>query len=118
MQNTWVATCKSLSELEFLIKAKLERVTDTHLTITQAYVLQALYTVDGRQPSELAKYTGREATSFTPVLDAMEREGLIERHEHKRDRRGVLIHLTASKGLSLAQAVSEALTEVEAEYVK
>ena len=79
MQSTWIATCKSLVELEVLIRAKLEAFTDTHLTITQAYVLQALYFEDGQKPSALAKYTGREATSFTPVLDAIETLDLIRR---------------------------------------
>lgn len=117
MQSTWIASRKSLIELEILIKAKLESLTDTHLTITQAHVLQALYAVDGQQPSALAKYTGREATSFTPVLDVMEGHGLIERIASSTDRRAVGISLTA-KGRSLARAVTEALAEVEAEYSK
>lgn len=116
-QSAWVATCKSLNEIERLIKEKLDDLTDTHLTITQAYVLQALYAVDGQQPTELARYTGREATSFTPVLDAIEALDLVRRKPSSTDRRAVGIYLT-HKGRVLARVVTEALAEVEAEYSK
>lgn len=117
MTNTWVKTAQSLAEIEDAIKAQLERLTDIHLTVVQAYILEALNIHDGQHPSKLAKYTGREATSFTPILDGLERAHLIGRSPDPKDRRAVTIHLTA-RGKSLALAVAEALAEVEAEYQK
>lgn len=114
MQSAWIATSKSLSDIEVLIKARLERLTDTHLTIPQAYVLQALNTKDAQRPADLAKFIMRPATSFTPILDGMENEGLTIRTFSKNDRRSVLITLT-NKGRVLAKVVSEALAEVERE---
>lgn len=116
MPSTWVATCKSLAEIERLIKGKFDN-RNIHLTVTQAHVLQALYAVDGQQPTELAKYVGRESTGFTPVLDNLERAKLIFRDADLQDRRAVSIYLT-KEGEILAEAVTQALAEVEAEYSK
>lgn len=115
MTNLWVKTAQSLNEIELLIKSQLERLTETHLTVVQAYVLQSLDIKDGQQPSKLARYCGREATSFTPILDGMERAKLIYRKPDPKDRRAVTIHLTA-RGKSLAVVVAQALAEVETEY--
>lgn len=50
--------------------------------------------VDGMMASHLAKAVGRAATSFTPILDKIEKKGLIERRQHLSDRRAVQIFFT------------------------
>lgn len=115
--STWVATRKSLVELERRIKFCLETTIASDLTVIQAYTLESLYAVDGQRPADLAKYVIRDATSFTPVLDALEHMKLIHRKASKDDRRSVGIYLTP-KGRDTALAVVQVLAGVEAEYSK
>lgn len=82
------------------------------LAVVEAHILQLLYIEDGQMPSRLAKAVGRPATSFTPILDGMEKKGLIERHAHPRDRRSVKIHLTA-QGKQLEEAVRATAEQIE-----
>lgn len=117
MQSIWVATSKSLLDLETIIRTKLYALTDTHITVTQAYVLRALLAEDGLMPSELAREVGRLATSFTPVLDGLEGQKLIARKASATDRRAIGIYLTV-RGRSLAEAVTRVLSDAEAEYSK
>lgn len=79
------------------------------LLIIEACVLRLLYKEDGQMASRLAHGVGRPATSFTPILDAIEEKGLIERRAHPADRRALKIYLTA-KGKSLEGQVA-AITE-------
>lgn len=58
------------------------------------HVLLALYRTDMQRAADLALATGWAATAFTPVLDRLERTGLVARYEHPTDRRSVLIGLT------------------------
>ena len=117
MESTWVKTNQALAELEKRIKSQLSMLTTIPLTVTQAYILRALYFHDGQRPMDLAHGIGREATAFTPVLDALERAGLIQRHPNTEDRRSIRIDLTI-KGRTLAIDVTAILDEVEAEYIK
>ncbi len=84
------------------------------LTVVEAHILQLLYIEDGQMPSRLAKAVGRPATSFTPILDGMEKKGLIERQAHPRDRRSVKIHLTA-QGKTLEEGVRTTAERIERE---
>ncbi len=82
------------------------------LAVVEAHILQLLYIEDGQMPSRLAKAVGRPATSFTPILDGMEKKGLTERLAHPRDRRSVKIHLTA-QGKILEDAVRATAERIE-----
>jgi MarR family transcriptional regulator, organic hydroperoxide resistance regulator len=64
------------------------------LSPVEACILQLLYEQDGQMASRLAYGVGRPATSFTPILDVLEKKGFIERRAHPSDRRAVKIHLT------------------------
>src|SRR6185436_2315133 len=90
--SVWCNIDIALRQIDFLYKK------DTHalgLSVIEWYVLRALYEQDGQMPSRLAEAVGRPATSFTPILDAIESKGLIERGKDPRDRRAIKIQLTA-----------------------
>jgi len=57
-------------------------------------VLWGLYQTDRPYASNLARNLGFQATSFTPLLDRLEKRGLIRREADTKDRRMVRICLT------------------------
>ena len=64
------------------------------LTVIEWHVVHELYARDGQQPTDLARLVGRSTTSFTPILDGLERKAWINRRHLPIDRRAVFIHLT------------------------
>lgn len=117
IESTWVKTKVSLTETEKCIKNALAEHSIYDLNPMQMYILVELYNRDGQHPSVLAKAVGTVATSFTPILDVLEGRKLIERKPDPKDRRAVLIHLTA-KGRVYGQAVYIVHEKVEAGYSK
>jgi MarR family transcriptional regulator, organic hydroperoxide resistance regulator len=57
--------------------------------------------------------TGQRPSTLTGILDRLERAGLIERTPNPRDRRSVLLGLTAD-GAKAAARVARAFEEVAA----
>lgn len=55
-------------------------------------------------PSELAEKIGVTRATITGLLDGLERESLVERRAHARDRRALTVHLTA-KGAAFLEAM-------------
>jgi len=89
------------------------RVTQTlDLSIIEFYIMQALIERDGRHASDLAQAVGRAATSFTPILDSLERKQLIVRRPDPKDRRAVFIHLT-EEGEALRRRIQSSAEQVE-----
>lgn len=62
--------------------------------LTSASSLLALYDLDGRTQTELAKVTGVEQPTMALTLRRMERDGLIRRTVDGQNRRRQLIHVT------------------------
>jgi DNA-binding MarR family transcriptional regulator len=73
------------------------------ISIAEWHVLYALYNRDSQRPNELANAVGRATTSFTPILDSLERKGWIARQADPIDRRSVRIYLTEYAYLNRAQ---------------
>jgi len=69
-------------------------------------VLMILYknTESSFLPSELADKIGITRATVTGLLDGLEREGLIERKNHPKDRRMVMTSMT-QKGIELMEMV-------------
>jgi DNA-binding MarR family transcriptional regulator len=84
-------------------------VRPLNITVIEWYILRALYEQDGQHASELARAVGRAATSFTPNLDKLEDNKLIERRPDSSDRRAVRIYLTeeAQKQRETVQQIAE-----------
>jgi MarR family transcriptional regulator, organic hydroperoxide resistance regulator len=107
--SVWCNIDVALRRLEPIYEQETEALG---LSVIEWYVLRALYKQDGQMPSRLAEAVGRPATSFTPILDHIESEGLIERRKHTRDRRALKIHLTA-QGRALEKRVKASATRID-----
>jgi DNA-binding MarR family transcriptional regulator len=83
-----------------------------NLAVLEAYIVRALYEQDGQRASDLARAVGRPPTSFTPILDSLERKQLIERRYDSKDRRAIRVHLT-EKGNGLRQQVENTFQQLE-----
>lgn len=113
-KGIWVTTHSKLAAIERGIKEQLAKHEIT-LGIDEIHVLGELYKNDKQKPSALARSIDKPETSFTPTIDALEREELIMRQPHPLDRRAVLICLTA-KGAMFKRTISTLLAEIELNY--
>jgi DNA-binding MarR family transcriptional regulator len=81
------------------------------LSYSQAAALGVLSAAERPLPlSHLARYLTQEAQSTTELADRLERRGLVRRTRDARDRRLVLLELTA-EGRALQARIQPALTE-------
>lgn len=81
------------------------------------YSLLAVLSIDapGSQ-AELAQLCSLLPAQLVPVLDALEREGLVERRRDERDRRRMIVRITDGGRERLAQA-DAAAREIEDELL-
>lgn len=107
--SVWINIENSLRAVDALYKVETQGLG---LIVLEWYILRALYEEDGRIANQLASAVGRQATSFTPILDKLQSKGLIERKMHPSDRRSVKIHLTA-KGKRLQPQVEASVQRIE-----
>lgn len=117
MATIWLQLDAKINEVEAALKACLENTPAEGLTVRQAHSLAALYEDDGQKASTLARAVGVPATSFTPILDALEGRGLIRREHDTGDRRAIQVWLTAL-AWGLQGDVELALQTVEKKYGK
>lgn len=68
---------------------------------------------DGMRQGALADQLGMEAPSVVPIVDQMERAGLVERRVDATDKRARTLHLTET-GADLAARTEARATEVRA----
>ena len=94
------------------VHALAAQLGELGLTGSEINALANLADVKGRTVSGLAAAAGVRATTMTSVLDRLERRGLISRAPVPRDRRAVLVRLTAS-GSQACRAISEAVARLE-----
>ena len=92
----------ALAHLHRLFHDRLsEALADTGLHLGHVLVLATLRArreLNGESTltqTQLAQITGIEKSSLVLFLDALERDGWVERRRHPRDRRAHIIHLTA-----------------------
>lgn len=107
--SIWTNIENSLRSVDALYKMEMQGLG---LMVLEWYILRALYAEDGQMANQLAKAVGRQATSFTPILDKLQSKGLIERRIHPSDRRSVKIYLTA-KGRDLQPQVEASAQRIE-----
>jgi DNA-binding MarR family transcriptional regulator len=90
----------------------LETLTNREgLSHSQAAALGVLANADRPLPlSHLARYLTQEAQSTTELADRLERRGLVRRTRDARDRRLVLLELTA-EGRDVYERIQPALVE-------
>ncbi|MCR4824650.1 MAG: MarR family transcriptional regulator [Bacteroidales bacterium] len=64
------------------------------ITYPQYLVLLVLWEQDGQPVNDLAKRLHLETNTVTPLLQRMEREGLVSRRRGSKDARQVIVSLT------------------------
>lgn len=105
--------------------SKLMHERQLPITPDQFRVLSHLWQTDGLQQSELALCTNRNRANVTRIIDILEREGIVIRHDDPTDRRVFRIYLTAL-GKSLrdetarcaAQSVADSLQGLSQEEIE
>jgi len=85
-------------------------LAETALTPTHAEALGLIAAHPGIKPSELANLLGRDRSSITAALHALDQRGLLRRETTMRDRRSTLLHLT-EPGRQIVAAIA---TQAEA----
>jgi DNA-binding MarR family transcriptional regulator len=87
------------------LHASLHPELGTSLTPSKLRALELLAEHDGLRVGELADRVGVDDTTATRLVDRLEQLGLAERHSEERDRRAILVGLTA-EGRELVAGVS------------
>ena len=71
-----------------------ERNTVGDLTYSQFAVLEALYHLGSLTQGEVSTKVLKSGSNMTTVIDNLERDGLVRRERHVKDRRVIYVHLT------------------------
>jgi DNA-binding MarR family transcriptional regulator len=71
-------------------------IREKGLTVSQLFVLLALYERDGMTPQELSSKLALNSSTLTGILDRLEQKGLVKREMNATDRRSIVIKLTDS----------------------
>ena len=103
--------------MQLLGAASAERIG---INVTDLNCLNILALRGHLTAGELAKATGLTTASITGVLDRLEEAGFVRRERDAHDRRRVVVHLDASRGLRdvapVFAPVVEAWRAVAAQY--
>ena len=89
------------------------------LNATDMECLRLLFLKGVSTPSELARHTGLTSGATTPMLDRLEKAGLIERRPNPDDRRGTLIvpaKSSAEKAAAWFESARKAQDELISSY--
>jgi len=69
-------------------------IKEYNLTVSQLFLLLALYEKDASTPQELSSKLALNSSTLTGILDRLESKGLITREINASDRRSIIIRLT------------------------
>jgi MarR family transcriptional regulator for hemolysin len=95
----------------------LELRKNVGVTLSQWRVVGALVLQPGLTQKELADKMGIEGATLVPVIDKMEKEGLLKRKQDSTDRRVNRIYLT-SKADSLWESMTECALKIRKSSTK
>ena len=87
-------------------RALREELAQHDVTFSQYQHLRQLWKDDGLAQVELSRRIGIETASSTAVIDQLERRGLIRRRRDAKDRRRIIVTLTAA-GRKLEQPLDD-----------
>jgi MarR family transcriptional regulator, organic hydroperoxide resistance regulator len=88
-----------------LLAALDAELADLGLSAAETNALAAFGGAQSRTVRELVDATGQRPSTFTGVLDRLERRGLIERRAYPTDRRSILVDLTPAGSAAAARVV-------------
>lgn len=93
-----------------------ERLKQSGLTQARWMALMHLSRLGPVSQKDLAEAIGIERPTLVPVLDSLERQGLVERRACADDRRVKRVHLTEAAGLILTE-IANIASELRAEIL-
>ncbi len=93
-----------------LLRAFEDALAPLGLTVAQAHGLSALYCQDGLLAKDLARELSVDAGTLTPMLDRLEKQGLVTRCPYPEDRRATRLCLT-ERAHRLRPSIEAALTD-------
>jgi DNA-binding MarR family transcriptional regulator len=101
-----IETCLAFLDATTEVYAALNSYFDRYgLSGGKFTVLMQLYTTtQSIPPSEFAERANVTRATITGLLDGLERDGLVERQPHLRDRRMLTVHLT-DRGSELMKSI-------------
>jgi DNA-binding MarR family transcriptional regulator len=86
------------------------------LTVSQLFILLALYEKDEATPNELSGKLALNSSTLTGILDRLEKKGLLKRELNSKDRRSIIVKLT-EKAKTLKDGLWEAYETVNGEFL-
>ena len=92
------------------------RVAPLGLTAVQAMVLNTLSDDDGAPAGRLGERVQLTSATLTGIIDRLENLGFAERRASKKDRRAVLVYLTA-KGRQVVGEIGPLLVGANREFL-
>lgn len=81
------------------------------INLSQAKVIMGLATHDGMPQKQIAENICIEAPTLVPIIDRLEREGLVQRRQDDSDRRNNRVYLT-DKSRSFCAAIEGSISRV------
>ena len=81
-------------------------LSEQGLTYPQYLVLLVLWEKDAQPVNDIAKRLYLDTNTVTPLLQRMEKEGILTRKKGKEDARQMIVHLTA-KGKRLQESLCD-----------
>jgi DNA-binding MarR family transcriptional regulator len=73
-----------------------DRICCHDISVTQCYALETLVRLGARTLNELAAEMYLDKSTTSRVVTTLERKGYVVRQQHPRDKRSILVDLTAS----------------------
>lgn len=82
------------------------------ISLSHAKVIRTLLLQDGLTQKEIAESISIEAPTLVPMIDKMEREGLVQRRQDETDRRNKRVYLT-SKSRLLRDDIDQSISRIQ-----
>lgn len=93
-----------------ITQAYTPMLTQLGITYPQYLVLMVLWEQDSQPVNDIAHRLVLETNTVTPLLQRMEKQGLVERHRGENDKRQQIVSLT-EKGKALEEQAFETIPE-------
>lgn len=115
MEYVWVEVSKKMEEIELEASKILMGTPIDDVPLIQLHIMAELFATDKQHPSTLARNCGRAPTSFTPILDKVEKRGWIKREADPCDHRAIFI-CVATDGWLLRGPIENAISALNAVF--
>ncbi|MBN1573251.1 MAG: MarR family transcriptional regulator [Deltaproteobacteria bacterium] len=93
-----------------------QKVANLNITVVQAMILRFLHEQDQITSRELGERTMLDSATLTGVIDRLESVGHVRREHNPKDRRSILIRLTA-KGREVGERLDGLMEEANREFL-